>query len=152
MKPQGQECLQENGSQRNEDGRPNTEAVNLDLLTGCVGNSHAIVDCPEPEVGVEVRPPEVGVWVRPRASPISQLPSPQYREWPASRAFRQMARPWPSFGRREQRRNHRQQAQEPWAWAELACFPVPLQTAGQLRLRRVRRALAARSASARPVH
>src|SRR6266849_4528198 len=106
MKPQWQECLQENGSQRNEDGRTNTEAVNLDLLTGCVGNSHAIVDCPEPEVGVEVRPPEVGVWVRPpevgvwvrpRASPISQLPSPQYREWPASRAFRQMARPWPSF-------------------------------------------------------
>src|SRR2546427_13150503 len=92
MKPQGQECLQENGSQRNEDSRTNTEAVNLDLLTGCVGNSDAIVDCPEPEVGVEVRPPEVGGWVRPRASPISQWPSPQYRQWPASPAFRQMVR------------------------------------------------------------
>src|SRR5213594_2564744 len=123
MKPQGQECLQENGSQWNEYGRTNTEAVDLDLLTGCVGNSHAIVDCPEPEVGVGVRPP---------ASPISQLPSPQYREWPASRPFRQKARAWPSFGRR----NHRQQAQGPWAWAELACFPVPLLAAEQLRLQR----------------
>ena len=45
-RPQGQKRLQKERDQRNEDGRRQTEPVDLNLLLRCVGDGHAIAVCP----------------------------------------------------------------------------------------------------------
>src|ERR1700674_3210171 len=55
-KPQRQPRLQENGGQRNQDRRRNTETINFDLLSRCVSDSHVMADYPRLRVAVEVRP------------------------------------------------------------------------------------------------
>src|SRR5712672_4257654 len=55
MKAQRQKCLQENGGQRDQDGRGNAEAVNLNLFAGCIGKGHVIGEVPEQEAEVRAR-------------------------------------------------------------------------------------------------
>src|ERR1700687_239190 len=54
--PQRQPRLQENGGQRNQNRRRNTETINLNLLSRCVSDGHVSADYPRRRVAVEVRP------------------------------------------------------------------------------------------------
>src|ERR1700730_844543 len=81
-KPQRQPRLQENCGQRNQNRRRNTETINFDLLSRCVGDGHVSADYPRQRVAVQVRPSSVP-WPSQDSEKLSQqefrLLSPHFR-------------------------------------------------------------------------